>query len=94
MIEERFELVTQRLDALSLSEEVEEKYVPYFEEIFGFVKKVRKTYEFVKSGKIKEASLEVLKEKNVALYQHFSFQLEGQMDSQMGNLTLFAMRRP
>ncbi len=69
MIEERFELVTQRLDALSLSEEVEERYVPYFEEVFGFVKKVRKTYEFVKSGKIKEASLEVLKEKNVALFQ-------------------------
>ena len=38
--------------------------------------------------------LETLEAKNVALYQHFSFQLEGQTDSQMGNLTLFAMRRP
>ena len=38
--------------------------------------------------------LETLDPKNVALYQHFSFQLEGQIDSQMGNLTLFAMRRP
>ena len=37
--------------------------------------------------------LETLEAKNVALYQHFSFQLEGQIDSQMGNLTLFAMRR-
>ena len=38
--------------------------------------------------------LETLEAKNVALYQHFSFQLEGQVDSQSGNLTLFAMRRP
>ena len=37
--------------------------------------------------------LETLEAKNVALYQHFSFQLEGQVASQMGNLTLFAMRR-
>ena len=38
--------------------------------------------------------LETLEAKNVALYQHFSFQLEGQTDSKMGNLTLSAMRRP
>ena len=38
--------------------------------------------------------LETLEDKNIGLYQHFSFQLEGQMDSKMGNLTLFAMRRP
>ncbi len=38
--------------------------------------------------------LETLEAKNVALYQRFSFQLEGQTESQMGNLTLFAMRRP
>ena len=37
--------------------------------------------------------LETLDPKNVALYQHFAFQLEGQEASQMGNLTLFAMRR-
>ena len=37
--------------------------------------------------------LETLEAKNVALYQHFSFRLEGQTDSKMGNLTLFAMRR-
>ena len=38
--------------------------------------------------------LETLEAKNIALYQHFSFQLVGQKDSQMGNLTIFAMRRP
>ena len=37
--------------------------------------------------------LETLEAKNIALYQHFSFQLEGKTDSQMGNLTLYAMRR-
>ena len=38
--------------------------------------------------------LETLESRNVALYQHFSFQLEGQEASKMGNLTLFPMRRP
>ena len=38
--------------------------------------------------------LETLEAKNVALYQHFSFQLTGQTESKMGDLTLFAMRRP
>ena len=38
--------------------------------------------------------LETLEAKNIALYQHFAFQLAGQMESQMGNLKLFAMRRP
>lgn len=38
--------------------------------------------------------LETLDAKNIALYQHFSFQLEGQTNSKMGNLALFAMRRP
>ena len=38
--------------------------------------------------------LETLEPKNVALYQHFSFQLTGQKESQMRDLSLFAMRRP
>jgi ribosomal protein S18 acetylase RimI-like enzyme len=38
--------------------------------------------------------LETLETENIALYQRFSFHLEGQKDSQMGNLTLFAMRCP
>ena len=37
--------------------------------------------------------LETLEPKNVALYQHFSFQFTGQKASQSGDLTLFAMRR-
>ena len=38
--------------------------------------------------------LETVEAKNVALYQHFSFHLEGEVDSKMGALALFAMRRP
>ena len=38
--------------------------------------------------------LETVEAKNVALYQHFSFRLEGEADSKMGALSLFAMRRP
>ena len=38
--------------------------------------------------------LETLEAKNIALYEHFSFQLEGQTDSQIWNLKLYAMRRP
>ena len=37
--------------------------------------------------------LETLKAKNVALYQHFSFQLKEQTAT-LGNLTIYAMQRP
>ncbi len=37
--------------------------------------------------------LETLKGKNVALYQHFSFQLKEQTAT-LGNLTIYAMQRP
>lgn len=38
--------------------------------------------------------LETMKAENVALYQHFSFQLKEQTNIQSGNLNLFAMLRP
>ena len=38
--------------------------------------------------------LETMKAENVALYQHFSFQLKEQPLIQSGHLTLFAMHRP
>ena len=38
--------------------------------------------------------LETLEVKNVALYEHFSFRLRGQVGSKLGNLTLYAMCRP
>ena len=38
--------------------------------------------------------LETLKAENVALYQHFSFQLKEKTSIQSGNLNMFAMLRP
>ncbi len=69
MIEERFELITERLYGALAKEEVSEEYVPYFEEMFGFVKKMIANYEFVKSGELYEASMEMLSEKNRALFE-------------------------
>ena len=69
MIEERFELITERLYGALAKEEVSEEYVTYFEEMFGFVKKMIANYEFVKSGELYEASMEMLSEKNRALFE-------------------------
>ena len=38
--------------------------------------------------------LETFKPGNVGLYEHFSFQLKGQVPVKSGNLTLFTMHRP
>ena len=38
--------------------------------------------------------LETMEAKNVALYQHFSFRLAGEVDSQIGSIALYVMRRP
>ena len=69
MIEERFELVTDRIEHLCVKEEIQEKYIEYFEEVFLFVKKVLETYEFVENGQIYKASMEELGEKNRALFE-------------------------
>ena len=69
MIEERFELITERLHHLDTDAEVPSEYVVYFQEIFGFVKKILETYEFVKNGEIYDASIDTLSEKNKALFE-------------------------
>lgn len=69
MIEERFELITERLHHLDTDAEVPSEYVVYFQEIFGFVKKILETYEFVKDGEIYDASIDTLSEKNKALFE-------------------------
>ena len=68
MINERFELITDRLGALNIAEEVQREYVPYFEEVFRFVKKVLDTYEFVRTEEIYKASKETLRQKNTELF--------------------------
>ncbi len=69
MIEERFELVAERLRNAVIYEEVPAEYVPFFEEVFVFVKKVLLQYELVKSGAIYETDIEVLTKKNTELYE-------------------------
>ncbi|MBQ8038589.1 MAG: aminopeptidase, partial [Lachnospiraceae bacterium] len=69
MIKERFELVTERLYEAVVTEEVAGEYASYFEKLFEFVKKVISNYEFVESGELYKASIEVLDEKNRALYE-------------------------
>ena len=69
MIEERFELVTERIQSINICEEVQKEYVPFFEEVFGFVKKTLGHFEFVKSGEIYKAPVEVLSQKNKALFE-------------------------
>lgn len=69
MIEERFELVTERLYEASAAEEVSGEYIPYFEEVFDFVKKLIANYEFVKNGELYTASKEVLAKKNKELFE-------------------------
>ena len=69
MIEERFELVTERIQSINICEEVQKEYVPFFEEVFGFVKKILEHFEFVKSGEIYKTSIEVLSQKNKELFE-------------------------
>ena len=69
MIEERFELVTERIKSINICEEVQKEYVPFFEEVFCFVKKTLEHFEFVKSGEICNASIEVLSKKNKELFE-------------------------
>ncbi len=84
MIEERYELIQERIDTLILQEEIQEKYVPYFSENICFIKKVIETYEFVKSGDIYTASMEELRARNHELYEALQ---ENRYDSSFLNPT-------
>ena len=69
MIEERFELVVERLQNAVISEEVQAEYTPFFEETIGFVKKVLWHYDFIKSGAIYKADKELLAKNNKELFK-------------------------
>ena len=69
MIEERFELVVERLQNAVISEEVQAEYTPFFEETIGFVKKVLWHYDFIKSGAIYETDKELLAKNNKELFK-------------------------
>lgn len=69
MIEERFLLAQERIEKMDVSTEVTKKYVPYFETIGAFIRKVLSTYNYVKSGQIKEDSQDELAKKNRELFE-------------------------
>ena len=69
MIEERFELVTERLYEASVITEVEKEYEAFFSEVFSFVKKVLGHYKAVKNGQIYTMSLEELSKRNEELFE-------------------------
>ena len=69
MIEERFELIKERIGLLVIEEEVESEYAAFFEEIFGFAQKVLETYELIKNGEFYQMPLEDLCENNRLLYE-------------------------
>lgn len=69
MIKERFELIRERIGTLNMEEEIPEKYLPYFKEVFDYVKRVLKTYDFVNSGEIYQADEESLRKMNEEIYE-------------------------
>lgn len=68
-IKERYELVTERIEAIVTEENVKEPYLDYFKKTAGFLQKLNQTFTFAREGKLKEESLEALKKRNEFFYQ-------------------------
>lgn len=64
---ERFELAYERIGQISSEKECG-IFQPYFEKMAEFVLLMKETWDFVKSGAIKEASLEELQKRNREIY--------------------------
>ena len=65
---ERYELSLERIKEIREEKCPDERYREYFSRIAAFLCEMADTYEYVKSGKLREASLEELKEHNKKLY--------------------------
>ncbi|TCL59004.1 thermophilic metalloprotease (M29) [Kineothrix alysoides] len=65
---ERYELSLERIKELREDRSLEERYGKYFNKTASFLCEMVDTYEYVKSGQLKRASLEELKEHNRKLY--------------------------
>lgn len=68
-IKERYELVTERIEAIVTEENVKEPYLDYFKKTAGFLQKLNQTFTFAREGKLKEEALEALKKRNEFFYQ-------------------------
>ncbi|MBR3808082.1 MAG: leucyl aminopeptidase, partial [Lachnospiraceae bacterium] len=69
MIEERFELIKERIGLLEIDKEVQSEYAAFFGEIFGFAQMVLETYELIKNGEFYQMSPEDLRKINRSLYE-------------------------
>ncbi len=69
MINERFNLAKERIENINLTEEISEQYIPYFTEVFGFIKKTLKNYDFVQTGELYKADIDTLSERNRELFE-------------------------
>lgn len=69
MIEERYELVMERLQSMKPQEEISVAFQEYFSNMASFILLINRTYERVQEGYIKVASLEELRKMNTELYQ-------------------------
>lgn len=68
-IKERYELVTERIEAIVTEENVKEPYLDYFKKTADFLQKLNQTFIFAREGKLKEESLEALRKRNEFFYQ-------------------------
>ena len=69
MIEERMELVIERFRSTNLEEEIPAIFIPYFSEVFDFVKEVLRTFECVKTDELYQLSFEELQTMNRRVYE-------------------------
>lgn len=68
-MKERYELAMERVLEIPDEHILEEKFQQYFKKMAAFLCLMDETYRFVKSGQMKQASLEELQERNRQLYE-------------------------
>lgn len=68
-MKERYDLAMERVLEIPDEHILEEKFQQYFKKMAAFLCLMDETYRFVKSGQLKQASLEELQERNRQLYE-------------------------
>ena len=68
-MEERYELVCERLKEIEKQPEVKEKYQDYFKRVAAFQVLLMDSYEKLKQGFMTRASLDEIRSMNKALYE-------------------------
>ena len=81
-VKERYELAKERILEVLEEDGVRGEYGIYFRKTAAFVGEMTDAYDYVDSGKLYEASLEELQERNRRLYRDI---LPGNYDGSYGN---------